>query len=102
MKRERPRTTVRPSLRAVVVLALMLVALAPAYAERVGQIRSVDYEEQKIVIDGRTYRLGQKMVPHYAGSNRLADLRRVRTGMPVEYEVDADGTITRLVLLADE
>ena len=102
MKHERLRAAVRFPLRTVLVLALVAVAQAPAFAERLGQIRSLDYEERKIVIDSRTYRLGQKLVPRHAGSTRLVDLRHVRSGMPVKYEVDSDGTITRLVLLADE
>lgn len=106
MRHERSRSIAARCLPAVSLAALLVMLSTPAAAARIGQVRAVDIEEQRIVIDDRTYRIGRQLVPRYGGSDRLAALQRLRPGMPVEYEIESGaGThprVVRLILLADE
>lgn len=102
-----PRSTCMPGILArAIVLVLILGTFSPALAERIGQVRAVDFEEQTIVIDNTQYRLGNNLVPRQGDTNRIADLRAIRPGMPVKYET-ASGqgtqrTVIRLILLAED
>ena len=106
MRYTRNRNPVTRLLVGMPLAALLATVSMPVFAARVGQVRAVDIEEQRIVIDGRTYRIGQNLVPRYGATDRLAVLRELRPGVPVEYEIetgrDGETTVVRLILLTDE
>lgn len=97
------RTHPRISLPSLILLAFT----STAAAERLGQIRDVKHETSTVVIDGERYVVARDAtLRHATDPDRLASLRTLREGMPVQYETEVDSTgksrITRLIVLSDQ
>lgn len=87
----------RPFIGSVAALAILAVATATA-AVGVGTIDAVQYEDERVVIDGRGYLLAPGVVPRGPGdAGNIVPLQMLRPGMAVRYELtDADDRAPRI------